>query len=123
MLPKGSICGRSSPSPILTVKPYIPLTSLPNPWISPVRESCSPVSFKSPSFSTRSPRPLRIPPSPSSKPPSFAFSLRFLIMCLRSFDLNAVLLHLGVKGLVIHLKETRGLGFVAARFPQDGNEI
>src|ERR1035437_1364551 len=97
----------------------MPLTSLPAPWISPLRESCSPVSESSPSFSTRSPKPLRIPPSPRSKLPSSFFSSLFLIMCMYPFfNPNSVLLHFGVKGFVVHLEKTRGLGLVPPCFVQ-----
>src|ERR1035438_4533102 len=101
----------------------MPLTSLPAPWISPLRESCSPVSESSPSFSTRSPKPLRIPPSPRSKLPSPFFSSLFLIMCMYPFfNPNSVLLHLGVKGFVVHLEKTRGLGLVPSRYVQGVND-
>src|ERR1039457_6983232 len=96
------------------VNARIPFTSLPGPWISPVRDICSPVLAKSPSFSTRSPRPLRIPPSPSSKPPSEVFSSCFLVMWLFSFDLNFIFPHFRMKGLVVDLEEACGLGFVSA---------
>src|ERR1035441_10579282 len=90
----------------------MPLTSLPAPWISPLRESCSPVSESSPSFSTRSPKPLSIPPSPRSKLPLSFFSSFLLIICMYPFNSNSVLLHLGVKGFVVHLEKARGLGLV-----------
>src|ERR1017187_7649251 len=96
----------------------MPLTSLPAPWISPLRESCSPVSESSPSFSTRSPKPLSIPPSPRSKRPSPFFSSFFLIICMYPFNSNSVLLHLGVKGFVVHLEKARGLGLVPPCFVQ-----